>query len=49
MGVLVLLLCLVSYLITALLVWLVSLITPLAFSWGVAFIVWLILLIIKLV
>lgn len=43
------LLCLVSYLITALVVWLVSLITPLAFSWGVAFIVWLILLIIKLV
>lgn len=41
------LLCVISYLLVAFCVWLASLITPLVFSWGVSFIVWLIIVIIK--
>lgn len=37
----------ISYLLVAFCVWLASLITPLAFSWGVSFIVWLIIIILK--
>lgn len=47
MLIILLLLALISFLATALVVWLVSLITPLVFSWGVAFIVWLIIIIAK--
>lgn len=47
MLIIILILCLLSFLFTALLCWLVSIITPLSFSWGVAFIIWLIIIVAK--